>query len=80
MSWAPALTKVSGHYIRVLIILDHATQYLEAVALRNTMAPLLARELATIFSRVGFPQEILTNQGTNFMEQVMQQFWWAIGV
>ena len=51
----------------VLVVCDYATRYPEAVALRSIDAEHIAEELVQIFSRVGVPQEILTDQGANFM-------------
>ena len=50
----------------VLVICDYATRYPEAVALRSTDAEHIAEELVTVFSRVGVPCKILTDQGSNF--------------
>ena len=58
------LSRQGNRYI--LVVCDYATRYLEAVALRNIDAETIAEELVTIFSRVGIPQEILTDQGANF--------------
>lgn len=69
------LPKASRIHIHVFLVMDYATRYPEAIALHSTNAPVLARELATIFSWVGFPLKILMDQGTNFMGWVMQQLW-----
>lgn len=57
------------------MLVDYATHYPEAVPLKNIRTQTLAQELHLIFSRVGFPSEVLTDQGTNFMSQVMQDLW-----
>ena len=43
----------------------------EAVPMKNIDAGSVADELIKIFSRVGVPQEILTDQGTNFTSQLL---------
>ena len=53
-------------------ILDYATHYPEAVALRTIDANDVAEELLAL-SRVGVPQEILTDQGTNFTSQLISE-------
>lgn len=35
----------------------------------------IAKELLKVFSWVGFPKEILTDQGTNFMSTVLKALW-----
>ena len=57
----------------VLVVCDYATRYPEAVALRSIDAEHIAEELVQIFSRVGVPQEILTDQGANFMSQLLAE-------
>ena len=51
----------------VLTIVDYATRYPEVLALPSTEASRIARELITVFSRMGIPEEILSDQGPNFM-------------
>lgn len=57
------------------MICDYATRYPEAVALRLTDAGTIAKELLAFFARVGVPQEILTDQGTNFTSQLMTEIY-----
>ncbi|XP_075777530.1 uncharacterized protein LOC142827202 [Pelodiscus sinensis] len=61
-----------GHQY-ILVIIDYATRYPEAVPLKNTLAATLARELVQVFSRVGLPREILTDQGTNVTSKLMAE-------
>ena len=55
------------------MVCDYATRYPEAVALRSVEAPHIAVELVKIFSRVGVPEEVLTDQGANFMSQLLTE-------
>ena len=57
----------------VLVVCDYATRYPEAVALRSTEAEHIAEQLVQIFSRVGIPEEILTDQGANFMSRLLSE-------
>ena len=57
----------------VLVVCDYATRYPEAVALRSIDAEHIAEALVQIFSRVGVPEEILTDQGTHFMSQLLAE-------
>lgn len=51
----------------ILVICDYATRYPEAVPLQSIEADHIAEELVKLFARVGIPEEILTDQGTNFI-------------
>uniref|UniRef100_A0A8C5M2Q8 Gypsy retrotransposon integrase-like protein 1 n=1 Tax=Leptobrachium leishanense TaxID=445787 RepID=A0A8C5M2Q8_9ANUR len=64
----------------ILTIVDYATRYPEAIALRNIQAETVAGALLQIFSRVGFPQEILSDQVTQFTAEVTQQLWKLCGI
>ncbi|XP_072166473.1 uncharacterized protein [Diadema setosum] len=57
----------------ILTLMDYATRYPEAVPLRNIDTTSVAEALFTIFSRVGFPHEMLTDRGTQFMSAVMKE-------
>ena len=57
----------------ILVICDYATHYPEAVALRTIDANTIAEELLSFFTRVGAPEEILTDQGTNFTSQLLKE-------
>lgn len=57
----------------ILVICDYATRYPEAVALRTIDANAVAEELLSFFARVGVPEEILTDQGTNFTSQLLKE-------
>jgi transposase InsO family protein len=59
----------------ILVVCDYATRYPEAVALSSTDAEHVAEELVRIFSRVGIPGEILTDQGPNFMSQLLTEIY-----
>ena len=55
----------AGHRY-ILVICDYATRYPEAFPLRNSKSRQVANSLMQLFSRVGIPREIITDQGTNF--------------
>ena len=56
----------------ILTICDYATRYPEAIALPSVEAPRVAKELVNLLSHVGIPDEILTDQGINFMSTMME--------
>lgn len=57
----------------ILTIIDFATRYPEAVALSGIETERVAEALVDVFSRVGVPREILTDQGTQFTSDVMKE-------
>uniref|UniRef100_A0A8C3P213 Gypsy retrotransposon integrase-like protein 1 n=1 Tax=Chrysemys picta bellii TaxID=8478 RepID=A0A8C3P213_CHRPI len=64
----------------VLTVMDFATRWPEAVALSNARAKSVSQALADIFARVGWPSEILTDSGANFLAGTMKSLWEAHGV
>ncbi|XP_065438320.1 uncharacterized protein LOC135981052 [Chrysemys picta bellii] len=64
----------------ILVVVDFATRYPEAVPLSSIEADTVADALLTIFSRVGFPKEVLTDQGSNFMSALLRCLWERCGV
>jgi len=56
----------------ILTVLDLYTHYPEAIPLKQHTAADVAQALGTVFSRFGFPQEILSDQGSDFMSELMQ--------
>ena len=54
---------------------DYATRYPEAIPLRSTDAIHVAEELIKVFARVGVPEEILTDQGSNFTSQLLAELY-----
>lgn len=61
----------SSRHQYVLVVVDYATQYLEAVPLWNIRARKVAQELVVIFLQVGFPKQVVTNQGMIFMSKIL---------
>ena len=57
----------------ILTLVDYATRYPEATPLKNIETETVAEALVTMFSRIGVPQEILSDQGTQFLSGVMKE-------
>lgn len=57
----------------ILVLVDYATRYPEAAPMKSIESEKVAEELLNIFSRVGFPHEILTDQGPQFISNVMKE-------
>ena len=62
----------SGHRY-ILTLADYATKYPEAVPLKKITTEAVAEALLNIYGRVGIPEEVLTNQGTQFMSECLQE-------
>ena len=69
------LSKSSKGNRFILVICDYATRYPEAVPMRHVDAASVAEELLKLFTRVGVPKEILTDQGTNFTSQLLAELY-----
>ena len=64
----------------ILSICDYATRYPEAIALPSVDAPRVAKELVNLFSHMGVPDEILTDQGTNFMSSLLEEVYYLLHI
>ena len=62
----------AGHRY-ILTLVDYVTRYPEAVPLKKITTEAVAEVLLDIYSRVGIPEEVLTDQGTQFMSECMQE-------
>ena len=56
----------------ILTLVDQATRHPEAVPLKKITTEAIAEALLGIYSRV-IPKELLTEQGTQFMSECMQE-------
>ena len=65
--------KESGNRF-ILTILDFATHFPEAIPLKQHVAKDVAQALISVFTRFGFPCELLSDQGSDFMSELMQIF------
>ena len=70
----PLLTSRAGNQY-VLVVCDYATRYPEAIPLKSIDAEHVAEKLVELFARVGIPREILTDQGSNFMSQLLVELY-----
>ncbi|TWW71979.1 SCAN domain-containing protein [Takifugu flavidus] len=64
----------------ILVVCDYATRYPEAYPLKVVTAKQVASCLLQLFSRVGIPREVLTDQGPNFMSKTLQQVYDLLGI
>ena len=57
----------------ILTVVDYATRYPEAVALKHIDTESVAEALIGIFSCVGVPREVLSHCGTQFTSEVVKE-------
>ena len=64
----------------VLVVVDYATRYPEAIPLRMVDAEQVAETLMDFLSSVGIPVEIITDHGSNFMSKLLKEIYHLMGV
>ncbi|PFX14793.1 Transposon Ty3-I Gag-Pol polyprotein [Stylophora pistillata] len=74
------LPRTTTGYRYILTIVDYATRYPEAIPLRSTSSKAVADALIQYFSRVGIPDKIVSDQGSNFMSKLMAQLYEQLGI
>ena len=57
----------------ILILVDYATRYPEAVPLKNIDAETVAEALLDMYSRVGVPEEVLSDLGSQFTSNCLKE-------
>ncbi|KAF6030922.1 hypothetical protein EB796_010766 [Bugula neritina] len=58
----------------ILTLVDYATRYPEATPLKNIDSATVAEALLDMYSRVGIPEEVISDQGTQFISDYMKEF------
>ena len=53
--------------------MDYATRYPEAIALKRIGTPTVAEALVDMFSRLDMPEEILSDFGTHFVSECVEE-------
>ncbi len=64
----------------ILVVCDYATRYPEAFPLKKIKTRQIVNVLGQLFSRVGIPTEILTDQGTNFTSRQIKEVYALLGI
>ena len=57
----------------ILTMVDYATRYPEAIPLKNIDTETVAEALLDIYCRLGIPEEVLSDQGTQFVSSCLQE-------
>lgn len=57
----------------ILTLVDMATRWPEAIPLPNITTPVVIEALSNIFTRIGFPEQILSDNGPQFKSELYQQ-------
>src|SRR5678816_875237 len=57
----------------ILTLVDYSTRYPEAVPMKNITTQTVANALVDIYSRLGIPQEMLLDLGTQFVSQLIKE-------
>ncbi|KAK3729695.1 hypothetical protein QZH41_004571 [Actinostola sp. cb2023] len=74
------LPKSATGYKYILTIVDYATRYPEAIPLRTTSSKVIADALIQFFSRVGIPEELVSDQRSNFIGKLMTELYENLGI
>ena len=74
------LPRSTSGYKYIHTIVDYATRYPEAIPLRTTSSKAIADALIHYFPKVGITDEIVSDQGSNFMSKLMAQLYEQLGI
>ena len=70
----PLPKSARGHRY-ILVLVDYATRFPEAIPLRAATAKAVAHELVMLFSKMGIPDQIISDQGTCFLSSVLTKLY-----
>ena len=71
-------TKAVNKY--VLVLMDYTSKWPEAYALRNVTTETVVKCLIDMTARVGIPEEVLTDNGLNFVSKTMREYCTTMGI
>ena len=75
----PLLTTAAGNRF-ILVVVDYATRWPEVFPLRSTESKSVADQLLLMFTRVGVPEQILTDCGQNFVSRLLKELYHLLDV
>ena len=71
-------TKAGNKY--VLVLMDYTSKWPEAYALKNVTTETGVKCLIDMTVRVGIPEEVLTDNGSNFVSKTMREYCTTMGI
>ena len=74
------LTTTTEGYQFILVVIEAFTRYVDLVALRSTDAAGAVDALNQIFARTGVPQSLLSDKGTQFVNELMEAYCQLAGI
>ena len=57
----------------ILVLVDYATRYPEAIPLKSIETEVVAEALLDMYSRLGIPKQVLTDRGSQFTSGIMRE-------
>ena len=75
----PLPTSKSGNSF-IMVVCDHFTKFVEIFALNRIQTVDIAPKLLEFICRHGIPETILTDQGTNYQHEIMNEIWELLDV
>lgn len=67
------LTRTDDDQRNILPVVDFATQYPEAITLKDISVETVSNALVSVYSRMGLPTEILTDKGRQFSGNCLKE-------
>lgn len=64
----------------ILTVCDYGTRYPEAFPMKGTTSKDVVTALMELFSRMGIPEEILTDRGSNFVSELTLELYTMLGI
>ena len=70
---AGPFTRSARGHTHILTIVDYATRYVEAIPLKSITTVDVAEALLSVYSRVGIPNEVMSDLGPQFVSRLMRE-------
>ena len=71
-------TEAKNRYILTLV--DYASRWIEAIPLRDITTPMVSEALLSIFARIGFPAQIVSDGGPQLVSKLMEEVLGTLGI